>query len=64
MGLLIALFVFLAAQGLMLDLSFLVLAVFVAAGYILQARQRRRERRGDVEQALDAAEAILRRIPE
>jgi len=63
-GLLIALFVFLAAQGLMLDLSFLVLAVFVAAGYILQARQRRRERRGDVEQALDAAEAILRRIPE
>jgi len=44
-GLLIALFVFLAVQGAMLDLSFLVLAVFVAAGYIIQARQKRRERR-------------------
>ncbi len=44
-GLLIALFVFLAVQGAMLDLSFLILAVFVAAGFILQARQKRRGRR-------------------
>jgi len=50
-------------QGAMLDLSFLVVAVFVALGYIIQARRRRRERRGEVEQALDAAEAILRGRP-
>jgi len=44
-GLLIALGVFLMLQGAMLDLSFLVVAVFVAAGYIIQAREKRRERR-------------------
>ena len=64
MGLLIALFVFLAVQGALLDVSFLILAVFVALGYILQARQKRRERRGEVQQALGEVEAILRRIPE
>jgi len=63
-GLLIALFVFLAVQGALLDVSFLILAVFVALGYILQARQKRRERRGEVQQALGEVEAILRRIPE
>ena len=45
MGLLIALFVFFAAQGVLLDLSFLILAVFVALGYIIHAREARRERR-------------------
>ncbi len=45
MGLLIALFVFLAVQGALMDLSFLVVAVLVTAGFILQARQKRRERR-------------------
>ena len=47
-----------------MDVSFLILAVFVALGYILQARQKRRERRGEVQQALGEVEAILRRIPE
>ncbi len=64
MGLLIALFVFLAVQGMLLDLSFLVVAVFVTAGYILQVRRRRRERRGEVEQALGEVEAILRGRPQ
>jgi len=63
-GLLIALFVFLAVQGMLLDLSFLVVAVFVTAGYILQVRRRRRERRGEVEQALGEVEAILRGRPQ
>ncbi len=60
MGLLIALFVFFAAQGMLMDLSFLVVAVFVTAGYIIQARQKRRQRRGAVQQALGEVEAILR----
>jgi len=63
-GLLIALFVFLAAQGLMLDLSFLIVAVFVAAGYIIQARQKRQVRRGEVARVLGEVEAILRGTPE
>jgi len=44
-GLLIALSVFFMVQGALMDLSFLVVAVFVTAGFILQARQKRRERR-------------------
>jgi len=63
-GLLIALFVFFAVQGIMLDVSILVVAVFVTAGFILQARQKRRERRGEVAQALGEVEAILRGRPE
>jgi len=63
-GLLVALGVFLAVQGAMLDLSFLVVAVFVATGYLIQARQKRRERRGEVEQALGEVEAILRGRPQ
>jgi uncharacterized membrane protein len=60
-GLLIAMGVFFMVQGLMMDLVFLALVACIALGSLIDARRKRRERRGEVAQALDAAEAILKR---
>jgi hypothetical protein len=59
-GLLIALGVFFLVQGVLMDIVLLLLAACITLGSLLDARRKRRERRGEVHQALGEVDAILK----